>query len=347
MASVFLGAARRSSLAQIRHVAPVRPGTGLVARVYDRVERDFGMLAPPVALHAPAPGVLAASWLMLRETLIATGRADRAAKEAVGTAVSLGNACPYCVEVHSATLSGLAGDSPAAGPGLRELAAWATSCGNATASARYGRPPFPAGHVAELVGTVVTFHYLNRMVNVFLRESPFPSGLPAPARGRLLGLLVRILRPATRATRRPGESAELLPAAALPADLAWAAGSPHVADAFARAASRVEAAGARRAPAAVRDLVLSDLARWNGAPPGASRAWVEDAVAGLAAADRAAGRLAMLTALASYQVGPTVIEQCRGDGFDDEALIELTSWASLRAARRVGSWTWDSLRGRS
>src|SRR5690242_10016741 len=105
MASVFLGAARRSSLAQIRHVAPVRPGPGtdLVARVYDQVERDFGMLAPPVALHAPAPGVLAAAWLMLRETLIASGRVERAAKEAVGTAVSIGNACPYCVEVHSAT----------------------------------------------------------------------------------------------------------------------------------------------------------------------------------------------------------------------------------------------------
>ena len=111
MASMFLRAARRSSLAQIRHVAPVRPdaATGLVGRVYDQVERDFGMLAPPVALHSPAPAVLAASWLMLRETLIATGKVDRATKEAVGTAVSLGNTCPYCVEVHSATLGGLAG----------------------------------------------------------------------------------------------------------------------------------------------------------------------------------------------------------------------------------------------
>jgi hypothetical protein len=127
---------------------------------------------------------------------------------------------------------------------------------------------------------------------------------------------------------------------------AWAAGSPHVADAFARATAAIEAAGARSVPAAIRDLVLSELAGWNGDLPGASRAWVEDAVSGLAAVDRPAGRLAMLTALASYQVDPSVIEEFRNDRSADETLIELTSWASLAAARRVGSWTWDSPRRR-
>ena len=204
--------------------------------------------------------------------------------------------------------------------------------------------PFPADQAAELVGVVVTFQYLNRMVNVFLRESPFPSGLPSPARGRLLRLLVRILGPVTRATRRPGDSADLLPPAEPPDDLAWAAGSPHVADAFARANAAVETAAARSVPAAIRDLVLSELAGWNGDPPGTSRAWVEDTVSGLAAADRPAGRLAMLTALASYQIGPSVVDEVRKDRPGDEALIELASWASLAAARRVGNWTWNSLR---
>ncbi len=92
--------------------------------------------------------------------------------------------------------------------------------------------------------------------------------------------------------------------------------------------------------AAVRELVLSDLAGWQGELPGVSRAWAADAVAPLAPADRPVGRLALLTARASYQIDPGVIEQCRTGGLDDEALIEVTAWASLRAARRVGSWTW-------
>ena len=98
-------------LTQVRYVSPVRRGAaqGLAGRVYDQVEREFGVLAPSLVLLSPAPQVLAASWLMLRETLLVTRKVDRAAKEAVATTVSLGNTCPWCVTVHSTMVSGLAG----------------------------------------------------------------------------------------------------------------------------------------------------------------------------------------------------------------------------------------------
>ena len=75
--------------------------------MYRQVERDFGMLAPPVALHSPAPEALAAVWVILRESLVATGLAGRPGKEAVAATISLANSCPYCVDVHGATLMGL------------------------------------------------------------------------------------------------------------------------------------------------------------------------------------------------------------------------------------------------
>jgi len=108
MGGLLARVARRPALAQIRYVAPVRPGAapGPVAEVYAQMERDFGMLAPPVALHAAAPDILAAIWLMLRESTLVPGALDRAAKEAIATAVSAANACPYCVEVHGTTLAG-------------------------------------------------------------------------------------------------------------------------------------------------------------------------------------------------------------------------------------------------
>lgn len=365
MSVVFRRTARQSSLAQIRYVSPVRPGAAsdLVARVYAEVERDFGMLAPPVALHAPAPGPLAACWLMLRETLLATNVVSRGIKEAVGTAVSLGNTCPYCVEVHGATLGGLIrsgfapdgdlvadddADALASGrfeaiadPGVRAIATWARACGRRDAAARH-EPPFQAEQAAELIGVVVTFHYLNRMVNVFLRESPFPPSLPTAVRGRLMRLLTRILGPTTRTTRPPGGSLGLLPDAPAPENLSWAAGAPHVAGAFARAAAAIDAAADHTVPQSVRDLVTTRLAAWTGEPPGLSRAWAEDAVSEVPAADRAAGRLALLTALASYQVDASVIADFRRTRPGDRSLIELTSWASFATARRVGDWTWDS-----
>jgi alkylhydroperoxidase family enzyme len=337
---------RRGTQAQIRHVPVVPPhaARGLVARVYAQLEHDFGMLAPPVALHAPAPGTLAACWTMLRETLVVSGAADRTAKEVVAAAVSGANACPYCVEVHGTMLYGLAGGRLAGAvrdgrfeaigdPGLRAVAAWARGSGAVDGAAA----PLPAGlgerQAAQLVGVAVTFHYLNRMVNVFLPDSPLPPGLPAAVRGGLRRAAGRLLRPAPRP---PGASLDLLPPAPLPADLAWAAADPDVAGAFARAAAAVEEAGRRSVPDAVRALVRDALAGRAGRPDGPSRGWAEEAVSGLPDRDRPAGLLALLTAMASYQVGPSVIDGCRRAGAGDAELVELASWAALAAARRAG-----------
>lgn len=349
MGAIMIHGTRRAGVEQVRYLTPIRlpAAQGLVARVYEQIERDFGMLAPPVSLHAPAPGPLAACWSMLRETLLAGGVADRAVKEVVATAVSLGNTCPYCVDVHGATLHGLSrGDDAAAiagdrietiaDPRVREVADWARASGVRETATRPA--PFAAALGPELAGVAVVFQYINRMVNIFLSESPFPPGLPAVARGVVKRVFGRMLRPLARRVPEPGASLELLPAAPLPRDMSWAAGSPTVAQAFARAAGAVDAAGERSVPAPVRELVAARLTGWDGRPAGLSRAWADDAVAGLPATDRAAGRLALLTAFASYQVGPDDVDDFRRVRPGDQSLVELTSWASLAAARQVGTW---------
>jgi hypothetical protein len=151
-------------------------------------------------------------------------------------------------------------------------------------------------------------------------------------------VLVWLIKSAEQRGPRPGTSLDLLPDAPLPADLRWAAGNTAIAEAYARGCAAVEGAGRRSVPPEVRELVREHLSRWDGRPIGPSRGWVEDAVAGLPAEQRPAGRLALLTALASYQIDQPVIDRFRAQCPDDGTLIDLTSWASLAAARRVGSW---------
>ncbi|MGV9770552.1 carboxymuconolactone decarboxylase family protein [Streptosporangium sp. NPDC003464] len=350
MGRILTPVARRSALSQIRHVSAVRPGAALdlVGRVYGQVERDFGMLAPPVILHSPAPEPLAACWLMLRESLLAQGTVSRAIKEAVAAAVSMGNSCPYCVDVHSATLHSLVQGQYAAeiaadrieeitDPGVRRIAAWARASDRRETAAQHELPS-PAEQAPELVGVAVTFQYFNRMVNVFLDESPVPPEVPAGIRPVLMRLLGLFMRPAARRAHAPGASLGLLPDAPLPADLSWAEGTANIAEAFARACAAIERGGRRSVPEDVRDLVSAELAGWNGGPAGLSRAWVSESVSALPPAQRPAGRLALLTAMASYQVDRALIDDFRRDNPDDRALVELTSWASLAAARRVGGW---------
>jgi len=304
------------------------------------VIREFGLLAPPVSLHAPAPDALAACWLMLRETLVASGRADRAVKEAVATAVSLGNACPYCVDVHGTALHGLlsgpaatavaTGNLDAIGDArIRDVARWALF------DEAGGVPP--SALVPELVGVAVTFHYLNRVVNVFLTDSPLPASVPAGRRAGILRLTGRLMGPITRRRRTSGLSLDLLPWAPLPDDLAWAAGRPTVAAAFARAAAALDAVGRRCVPEPVRELVDAELSTWDGRPLELAESTVDDAVAGLAAAWRPAGRLALLSALASYRVTDPVVAAYRRGRPDDASLVGLVAWAGMAAARRMGS----------
>lgn len=332
MVAMLVRFAVRRSLNDTRHVRVVkrRHATGLVARVYRQVERDFKMLAPPVALHSAAPEALAAAWMVLRETLLAQGVAERVDKEAVATGVSLANACPYCADVHGMTLDSV----PLARSDRDALIEWA----RATASP--GTPvvaPFPAERAAELIGVAVAFHYYNRVVNVFLSDSPFPSHVPESAKPKARKVLGGVLRPDARGPVA-GESLDLLPAVPLPDDLAWARPNRVVAEAFARAYAAVDAAGARSVPESVRALVEAQLAGWAGGAPGISRSWLDEPVAALPAADRAAGRLALLVALASYQVDEAVVEDFRRTAPGDDTLVELTAWASMAAARRVSTW---------
>lgn len=331
MTSPLLAKGSRRALSQIRYISPVPPGTadGLVGRVYAQTERDFGMLAPPVALHSPAPVPLAAVWVMLRETLLSPGNASRAEKEVVAAAVSDANSCPYCVMVHTAAVRALAAE-----PGLEEIARWARS------TTRPGTAqPAPIANFTELAGVAVAFHYLNRMVSVFLPDSPLPVRLPKPAGGWFMRVLGSVMLAGTPV---PGASLELLPEAPLPDEFVWAAGESIVATALARAAAALEDAGAAFVSPRVREFVQDRLRGWDGQPPGLGRAWADAAVKSLAEADRPAARLTILTAQAPYQVGSDVVEDFRSSGSrgsaGDEELITLTAWASMMAARTAGSW---------
>ncbi|MFJ7219518.1 carboxymuconolactone decarboxylase family protein [Amycolatopsis sp. NPDC098790] len=337
MAPGLVRFALRRTLRDVKYVEAVRPrrARGLVRDVYRQVERDFGMLAPPIALHSPAPEVLAAAWLVLRESLVAAGTASRSDKEVVAAAVSAANSCPYCVEVHGMALSSL-GDPAAAAAiesgavrsipdgGTRALAVWAR-----------GEGPLPAGlpsaTAAEFTAVAVAFHYLNRVVSVFLGPSPLPEAVPPGARGRVRTVLARLLRPGPAPA--PGDALGLLPPSPV-APPPWSV-TGLVGDSFARAGAAFDRAGERVVPPRVRELVRCSLENWDGTAPGLSRAWVEEELAGLPRGEHAAGRLALLVAKAPYQVDAAAVTPVLRD-LGEGGLVELTAWAAHAAATGLG-----------
>jgi Carboxymuconolactone decarboxylase family len=307
---------------------------GNLSLLRDEIERDLGAFVAPLEAHAAAPIALAAAWSMLRAAVLEPGLVDRTTKEAAATALSLANSSWYCAELHLAALESrnerrakASADTDLAALAdhrVRQVTEWAR-----TAAMRAGIGPvrpFGDHHVPELVGTTVVCHYLNRMANVYL-----PT-VPEETLADVRPLLDKV---AAAAERVPGPALDLLPEATLPADLAWAEGREGVAVAFARAAAAIGEAAGHAVPESVREVVSAKLATWQGETPDPGHDWLAALVAGVPTEDRPAARLALLTALAPHQVDETVLHMA---GLDPKTYVELTSWASFAAARRVGTW---------
>jgi AhpD family alkylhydroperoxidase len=327
----------------IRYVTPTAyaAAQGLTATAYQQMQTDF-MPVPLLTVHSPVPEIMAGVWSILRESLLA-GQVKRNHKEAIAATVSKTNECPFCVDAHTLMLH--ANDDHGVADAIlrgdydsirdrqsRALVQWALD--NRTANSTTPTP-FSHEEAPEIVGTAVTFHYINRMVNVFLGDSllPIPSALKGVT-GRLLGAVGKQFVRRVEA----GTSLALITSAPLPDDLAWAAANPIVAKAFAGMAAIIEQHGSDALPQSVRELVGEHVCAWSGEVMPMSRQWVEDAIAVLPADERAAGRLALLIALASYQVDANVITAFRAQQPSDAELIAATAWASFTAARRAGMW---------
>jgi AhpD family alkylhydroperoxidase len=330
-------------------VTPVHEAhaVGLVADVYRQIRSNF-MLAGPLTLHSPAPEVLAGAWSGFAETLL-VGQVARELKEAVAAAVSRSNRCPFCVDAHAMAIEALTSRQTASaverGEGgsipdarLRALVEWAAATPFPD-SAVLRHPPFTADEAPEIIGTAVYFHYINRMVNVFLDESPVPlPGVLRGLRGIMRSVAAPMMRPVVMRHATAGASLGLVAAAEPSEDFAWASASSTVAVAFASFAAAVERAATVCVSRRVRTQVRAELAAWRGEDAGLGRGWVEERLGDLEGPDRPAARLALLTARASYQVDDGVIRAFRATRPADCDLIALTAWASLAAARRIGSW---------
>ncbi len=336
---------------QVRHVKPVLPAraNGRLADIYAQIRRDF-QLVPPLTMFSPAPELLSGVWSIWRETQFAVGKVARPFTEAVAAAVSRINDCPYCVDAHTGMLHASSDHDVAdailrdcgetiTDPRMRKTVKWAV----ATLTPDDGtlkQPPFTRDEAPEMIGTAVVYHFVNRMVNIFLPPTPMP--VPAGSQGmrRLATQVFGATVGKNIAARKPvpGESLRFIPESALPDDLAWASSNASVAVAFAGCAKILELAGERALPGPVRDLFHQQLRSWRGNSMGIGRHWLEKPIADLSDQHKPAARLTLLTALAPHQVDDTIIRSFRESQAGELELLEATAWASFFAARRIGSW---------
>jgi AhpD family alkylhydroperoxidase len=324
----------------------------LAAHALLQMAQEF-QVAPPITLHWSNPRLMAAVWGLARKTLVADPVA-RAHREAIAATISVLNACPYCTNVHAAMLNGTGNDYLAQslraeklelhGDGeMQGMLQWAAATLTPDAEV-LKRPPFNLTSAPSIIGTAIVFHYINRMVNVFLDKSPLPiptewttlSQAAGWVFGKSIGRrLVRLRAAPDMALNEPRNYD-------LPPEFAWANHDKNIASALALLTEAIDEAGSESVDPEVRALVLRYLNEWTGKKNDLTRRWAENAISALPTEKKAVGRLALLTALASYQVDSGVVKDFRASLPADRDLVNVTAWASYAAVRRIAQWVHPS-----
>ena len=320
------------SPSSVNILKPSRPAisNGLNQLVYQQMRRDF-MVAGPFVLHSEIPELMAGAWSLVRETLF-VGHVDRGSKETVAWAVSKANQCPFCVDAHFAAVRASKNNDAL-------LASWAESTADAHATA-LNNPPFTSS-AAEYIGTAVAFHYLNRMVSVFLDKKMMPvpdllDGMSEVMAKIMMGGMVRKSKHLTS-----GDSLKLLPDA--DALLAWAPqwaeSNPNVLGSLSGWSSTIEVVVRLHFDESFINSVSEQIDEWvGGAAPLNSQAHEEDNKA-FSQSDLPCAELALCTVYSPYKVTDAMLEGALQSAGSRQALLALVAWAAYRAARRCGEWT--------
>ncbi|RII09281.1 Carboxymuconolactone decarboxylase family protein [Streptomyces sp. YIM 130001] len=316
-----------------RFTSPTAPknATGRAAEVYRQLAGDFGTdRASTFTVLSAAPELLAAAWSLVRESLL-VGPDTRTGREVAALGVSLANRCRFCIDAHTiflhATGDAELGETIAAGgvpddPEYAGLLAWAKAS-RAPGAAVRPAPPFPADRAPGYLGTVLAFHFINRIASALLTESVLPCDLQRMRAVR--SAAGRSFRHAVRADLPPGESLVLLGEEVRQVPQ-WAGNSP-VGHAYAALRS-VALMGAAFLDPDEQRLLNETLTAWDGAHP--APYWPE-----LPGRDRPALRLALLAAIAPYRIEQDDIDAWRTPQHTDHCLVHLVSYGAFLAVERA------------
>ena len=317
----------------------------LVKNVIAQAAREF-QVAPPVTLHQADPVLLAGVWGLMREAFVINA-SERVTREAVAAAVSELNQCPYCVDVHTSMhksagsnkdiLKGELGSGDS-----KEAIAYQWASASLTPDSKLIKhSQISENDKPQFYATAICFHYINRMVNIFLDETPMPMPAANSQFMRKLSLssLQFFGKRMVQLDGTPGEflfeTDNSLP---LPEEFIWTKDNADIAGSLSRFSYAAEKAGKESLHSDVRALVTEHLNNWNGEAPGLGQGWLNDLINTVDIDLRPSAKLTLLSARASWQIDKKTINDFRSKTDNDKALIQATGWASYMAVKRIASW---------
>ncbi len=335
----------------MKYVKPDRSkqARGALKRVYDEVRDVFpgGEVPGPYLVHSFFPDFLEAYWNSAKASYF-SGQCSRPEADAIACGVSTANACSFCLEAHAELLrfsdAAMANSalkrqtSHASNPHLQSLVKWgrATLTPNDPLSQS---PSFARIERADAIAVALSFHYTNRLVNIFFGPSPFPLAFVPGARN----LMTLIGRPMFRALAEKTVPLENSKSSARDAvisasELEWADNNQRIQIPFCELSREAERVGEECVPSPAREVIHDIVNQWNGEELPIDGGEVLEHMSRLDDSLRPIARLTLFAGLASHRVNSELVKSCRLAGASDHNLVGASIWGSHQATTRIATW---------
>ena len=314
-----------------------------------QIDRDFG-LAGPLTLSTPSLRVHAVRWAVARESFIVETNVKRVNKEIVAACVAQLNKCPYSEDAHSTSI--MSCDDAKTGDAIinrtwkeldnkktKQLINWSLQTRNPHASI-IKNPPFSIDEAPEIIGTALAFHSTNRLVNIFLEESPLPSFLT----GKLLKKIAlkiaskTLFKSMVSNNAMAGDGLQFIQDHPIHKSIEWSKAIPAFSKVLAAEEILLKDIEEDTIPEKLRDLFKNEVTQWEGEEMPLGRGWLNEILINLDENELRVGRLLFLAAFAPYTITKNDINAFRKVKPTDKELIETCFWAIQTVTNKIGEW---------
>jgi len=320
----------------IKYIHPSQFESDEINEVNKQVNRDFGLVGP-IVLSQPSTRVHRLRWAMVREVFVVETHVRRLEKELVASGVSRSNLCPYCVDVHATSIQSL--DDNYNKDAMQPLVEWSLNTKNPSAE-MIQHPPFSREKAPEIIGTALEFHSTNRLVSIFLEESPLPNFVSRMGMKKIALFFASktFFKSMVMKTPKAGGAQKFLDESTPTVDYDWASSLPLYG--LIRSANKVVLQDIENEciPASVALLFKQHLADWNGEDMPMGRAWLKENVEGLNKKEAAIANILFLAAFSPHMMTENDISMLEKNKHRDTLLVELCFWAIQMLTFRIEAW---------
>lgn len=331
----------------IFHISSIKPSQarGEVKEVYKQLKKEMGDVVEPISMHALIPELLKSNWRVLREALVVEDKVKRKYKEAVASAISSLNDCPYCVDAHTIMMIGLNDKQTAKAidkqdlnlvqdPRAKELLEWAYNS-KYFHSENIVNPPFSKAEAPEIIGTAVFFHYLNRMVTVFLGETILPLNISF-LKGIMKKMAAMMFSKVLNEEKQPGKVTENPDMSQFGNPFYWSKNTPRIENALSSFYVVAHQIGEKYIPEQVFNFMIEEIAEWEGSEYVKSSD-LEMKLSQVDEENSSLAKMLYLVSFAPYRITEKQINELRKEySLSDEAILGMFSWASFMTASKIG-----------